>query len=100
MDSAYCYIFSLFLVVYLLRTLPHLLMRKGIRSPFLRSFLFYLPYVTLALMTFPAILFAAGPLVQGAAAMAAGCILAWRGKGLLPVVLGCCAAVLALELVL
>ena len=42
-------------VTYLVRVLPLTLIRKPIRSRFLRSFLYYVPYVTLAVMTFPAI---------------------------------------------
>lgn len=99
MDSPYFYILLLAAVSYLLRALPMLLFRKEIENPFLRSFLFYVPYITLALMTFPAILNATDSVLEGAAAMAAGCLLAWKGKNLFQVAAGCCAAVLILELI-
>ena len=68
-----------------------------IQNPFLRSFLFYVPYVTLAVMTFPAIMNATQSPIAGAAAMVIGIVAAWCGLGLLPVSLVCCATVLILE---
>ena len=47
-------------VTYLVRVLPLTLIRKEIKNQTIRSFLFYVPYVTLAVMTFPAILTATG----------------------------------------
>ena len=85
------------LVTYLVRVLPLTLIRKPIRSRFLRSFLYYVPYVTLAVMTFPAIMNATQSPIAGAAAMVIGIVAAWCGLGLLPVSLVCCATVLILE---
>ena len=68
-----------------------------IQNPFLRSFLFYVPYVTLAVMTVPAIMNATQSPIAGAAAMVIGIVAAWCGLGLLPVSLVCCATVLILE---
>ena len=82
---------------YLIRVLPLTLIRKPIRSVFLRSFLFYVPYVTLSVMTFPAIMNATQSPIAGAAAMVIGIVAAWCGLGLLPVSLVCCATVLILE---
>lgn len=76
---------------------PLTLIRKPIQNPFLRSFLFYVPYVTLAVMTFPAIMNATQSPIAGAAAMVIGIVAAWCGLGLLPVSLVCCATVLILE---
>ena len=84
-------------VTYLVRVLPLTLIRKPIQKPFLRSFLFYVPYVTLAVMTFPAIMNATQSPIAGAAAMVIGIVAAWCGLGLLPVSLVCCATVLILE---
>ena len=82
---------------YLIRVLPLTLIRKPIQNPFLRSFLFYVPYVTLAVMTFPAIMNATQSPIAGAAAMVIGIVAAWCRLGLLPVSLVCCATVLILE---
>lgn len=84
-------------VTYLVRVLPLTLIRKPIRSRFLRSFLYYVPYVTLAVMTFPAIMTVTQSPIAGAAAMAVGIVSAWCGLGLFPVSLLCCATVFVLE---
>ena len=92
--KTYLYILVMAATTYLIRVLP---LRKPIRSVFLRSFLFYVPYVTLSVMTFPAIMNATQSPIAGAAAMVIGIIAAWCGLGLLPVSLLCCASVIALE---
>lgn len=96
-DKIYGYILVCAGVSFLIRELPLTLIRKPIRNRFLRSFLFYVPYVTLAVMTFPAIMNATQSPAAGAAAMLAGVLCAWRGLGLLPVSLVCCGTVIALE---
>ena len=91
------YIAVMFAVSYAIRILPLTLIRRPITNRFLRSFLFYVPYVTLAVMTFPAIMNATQSPIAGAAAMVIGIVAAWCGLGLLPVSLVCCATVLILE---
>lgn len=86
--------------IYLIRALPLALIRRRIKNRFIRSFLYYVPYVTLAVMTFPAILSATGSVWSGLAALAVGVVLAWRGAGLLTVSVTACAAVFLLELFL
>ena len=81
---------------YLVRVLPMALIRKPIKNRFIRSFLYYVPYVTLAVMTVPAIFTAAGP-VAGAVALAAGILAAWFNLGLFPVTAICCGIVLIFE---
>ncbi len=87
-------------VTYLIRVLPLTLIRKPIRSRFLRSFLTYVPYVTLAVMTFPAILFCTSSVWSALAGLVTAVILAWLRQGLLKVSLGACAAVFLVELLL
>ena len=53
--NVYVYILVMALVTYLIRMLPLTLIREKIKSTFIKSFLYYVPYVTLAVMTFPAI---------------------------------------------
>ena len=98
--KVYLYLLVMFAVIYLIRVLPLTLIRKRIRSRFLRSFLYYVPYVTLAVMTFPAIYQATQSPIAGLAALVVGIVLAWIGAGLLPVSLACCAVVFLLELFL
>ena len=92
MRNPYVYIVLIALVTYALRALPLTLIRKPINSPFIRSFLYYVPYVTLAVMVFPAILTATGSVWAGAAAMAVAVALALTGKGLVTVAACACAA--------
>ena len=91
------YILVMFAVTYLVRALPITLIRKKIRSPFLQSFLYYVPYVTLAVMTFPAIIEATQTPVSGVLALAVGILAAWFGRSLLQVASLCCAVVLISE---
>ena len=98
--NTYLYILVMFAVIYAIRVLPLTLVRRPIRNRFLRSFLYYVPYITLAVMTFPAIVEATQSPAAGIAALAAGVLLAWMGAGLLPVAVTCCAVVLVLELFL
>lgn len=82
----------------LIRVLPLTLIRKQIKNQFIQSFLYYVPYVTLAVMTFPAIIEATGSPVAGALALILGIAAAWLGLGLFPVSVICCVTVFILEL--
>ena len=81
MPSNYLYIAVMALVSYTIRILPLTLIRKPIRNRFIQSFLYYVPYATLAVMTFPAIIHATQTPISGAAALAAGIAAAWMGAG-------------------
>ena len=98
--SIYVYIFTMALTTYLVRMLPLTLFRKPIKSPFIRSFLHYVPYACLSAMTFPAILSSTESILSGAAAFLVAVVLALRGKSLLIVSLGSSAAVLIVEFLL
>ena len=98
MYSNWTYILVMFAVTYLVRVLPLTIFRKPINNRFMQSFLFYVPYVTLALMTFPAIVNATQSPIAGAIALIAGIAAAWLGAGLLPVAAICCVVVFAAEM--
>ena len=98
--NVFIYIPVMSAVSFAVRVLPLTLIRGQIKSRFIRSFLFYVPYVTLAVMTFPSIVEATQSPVAGALALAAGIALAWMGAGLFPVAAACCLVVLFTELVL
>lgn len=100
MKNPWIYIAVMFGVSYAIRVLPLTLIRKPIRNPFIQSFLYYVPYVTLAVMTFPAIVNATQDPLAGAAALIVGIVAAWLGAGLFPVSVLCCAVVFVLELFL
>ena len=85
---------------YLVRMLPLVLMKGKITNRFLLSFLHYIPYAVLSVMTIPAIFSATGDIRTAAVGFIVALVLAWRGKSLLTVAAAACAAVLAAELLL
>lgn len=93
----YLYIFVMAVTTYLVRALPLTLLKKPIRSRFLRSFLHYVPVACLTAMTFPAILSATEHTVSGAAALAVAVILSLMKKSLIVVAAASCAAVFIAE---
>ena len=94
----YIYIAVMAAVSYTIRVLPLTLIRKPIKNQFIQSFLYYVPYVTLAVMTFPAIIHATQTPISGLVALIAGIIAAWLGAGLFPVSVICCVLVFVIEL--
>ena len=100
MSRTWIYIAIMAAVSFAIRVLPLTVIRKKITNRFLNSFLYYVPYVTLAVMTFPAILHATGSVYSGLAAMLAGILVAWLGFDLFKTAVVCCVVVFLLELVL
>ncbi len=98
MPERLLYLALMVLTVYVIRVLPFTLIRKPIQNRFIRSFLYYVPYVTLAVMTFPAILNATASPIAGVIALLAGIVAAYHGAGLLPVAAVCCGLVFITEL--
>ena len=91
MTNTWLYILIMAVVIYAIRSLPLTLIRKPIRSVFVQSFLYYVPYVTLAIME------ATQSPIAGLAALVVGIVAAWSGMSLLKVAVACCAVVFALE---
>lgn len=99
-NNIYIYILVMAVVTYLIRMLPLAIWRKEITSPFVKSFLYYVPYACLAAMTFPAILSATASVISGAVGFAVALYLAYKEKSLLTVALIACAAVFVVERVM
>ena len=99
-NSIYIYIFIMAVVSFAIRALPVTIFRKPIKNEFVKSFLYYVPYVTLSVMTFPAIIEATQSKISGAIALVCGAVAAWFGASLFKVAVICCAVVFAAELVL
>ncbi len=95
--NVYVYILIMFAVTYTIRVLPLTLIRKPITNRFIRSFLYYVPYVTLAVMTFPDIIHATSSVWSGLLALIAGAALAFTGRSLFTVAVLSCAAVFVSE---
>ena len=96
--SIWLYIAIMSLVSYLIRVLPVTLIRKQIRNRFIRSVLYYLPYVTLSVMTVPAIFSISANPLCGIAAFVVAIVIAWLSGNLLLSAIGSCAAVFLISL--
>lgn len=98
--NVYLSLLVMSLTIYAVRALPLTLLQKEIRSPFFRSFLYYVPYVSLSVMTFPAILSATASFWSGLIGFAAAVVIAWIDGNLFRVSIGACIAVYVAELFL
>ncbi len=99
-DQTYIYLLVAAVTIYAIRALPLTLIQKEIQNTFIRSFLYYVPYVTLAVMAFPAIITATSSLISGVVAFAVAVIVAWIDGNLFKVAVASCIAVYATELVI
>lgn len=87
-------------ITYLIRMLPLVLVKKKIKNRFITSFLYYVPYSVLSVMTIPAIFYATNHVISAAAGFCAALLLAWRGKSLVNVAAVSCLAVFVAEMLL
>lgn len=99
-DQTYIYLLVAAVTIYAIRALPLTLIQKEIQNTFIRSFLYYVPYVTLAVMAFPAIITATSSLISGVVAFAVAVIVAWIDGNLFKVAVASCIAVYATELII
>ena len=96
-QNTYIYLLVAAATIYAIRALPLTLIQKEITNTFIRSFLYYVPYVTLAVMTFPAILAAPQVPLAGVLALIIGVIAAWRGMNMIGIAVLCCGVVFLCE---
>lgn len=97
MTRTLAYILVMCAATNIVRILPLTLIRRPIRNRTIRSFLYYVPYVTLSVMTFPAILSVTQSPIAAAAAFLVGIVAAWTGRSLFQVAILCCVSVFVLE---
>lgn len=98
MNNIYVYMIIMAVVTYLIRMLPLALIKKKITNKFFKSFLYYVPFVTLAVMTFPAILDSTANTWSALAAFVTAMVIAYAGGGLPIVATIACAVVFIVEL--
>lgn len=96
----FIYLLAMAGVTYLIRMLPLVLVKKKIENKFLLSFLYYVPYSVLAIMTIPACFYATGNFKSAVVGLAVALVLAYRERSLLTVAAGTSAAVLIAEVVM
>lgn len=98
--NTYIYLIIMAVVTYAIRSIPLTLIKKPIKNKFIQSFLYYVPYVTLAVMTFPAIMDATQAPLGGLLALIAGILVAWFSGNLFQVAVVCCGVVFIFELIM
>ncbi len=98
--SLFWYIAVMAVVTYLIRMLPFTLLRRQIRSRFIRSLLYYLPYAVLSAMTLPAIFYSTNNVGTAIVGTAVALVLAYKGLPLIVVALAAAAAALLTGLIL
>ncbi len=76
------------IVTYIIRVTPMAIFRKRIRNKWIQSFLFYVPYVVLSAMTFPAVFSSTGSYASAIAGCIVAVVLAYFKRGLLTVAVG------------
>lgn len=87
-------------VTYLVRALPLVLVKGKIKNRFILSFLHYIPYAVLSVMTVPAIFYATDERISAAVGFAVAVGLSLLNKSLLTVAAAACGAVLIVQLIL
>ncbi len=87
-------------VTYLVRMLPMVLVRKKIKNTFIRSFLYYVPYAVLSVMTIPAIFYSTSYLVSAICGFAVALVLSYFNRSLLTIAASACGTVLIVELII
>lgn len=100
MNNIYIYILVMAVTTYLIRMLPLVLFKKEIKSPFIKSFLYYVPYACLACMTFPSILSSTASYVSGAVGLIVALISAYKEKSLINVAIFACLSAFIVERIL
>lgn len=85
-------------ITYLIRMIPLVLIKKKIQNKFVLSFLHYIPYTVLSVMTIPAIFYSTSSTLSAATGFIIAVIFSLFDKGLLQVAAFSCIAVYIVEL--
>ena len=94
------YLAVMAITTYLVRLIPLLLVRRKIENRFIKSFLYYVPYSVLSVMTFPAVIYSTGNILTAVIGTVVACILAFFGKSLITVAASASVSVLFCEIIL
>lgn len=87
-------------ITYLIRMLPMVLIKNKIKNRFILSFLYYVPYTVLSVMTIPAIFYATANVISATTGFLAALVMSYFGKSLLKVAAMSCAVVYVTELIM
>lgn len=84
---------------YLIRMLPLVLIKKNITNKYIVSFLYYIPYAVLSVMTIPAVFYSTASKMSAFIGTVVGIIAAYYNQSLLKVACLSCVAVFVAEYV-
>lgn len=98
--SFWLYLLVLAGVTYLIRMIPLVLVKKQIKNQFILSFLYYIPYAVLAVMTVPAVFFATSSVISACVGVAVALLLAYFEKSLTVIAFSSCAGVFITEFIM
>lgn len=87
-------------VTYLVRMIPLVAIKEKIKNKFILSFLHYIPYTVLSVMTVPAIFYATDSPITAAVGFIVAISAAFFGRSLVQVAALSCLGVLATELIM
>ena len=90
--SIVVYIAVMAVTTYLIRVIPFAAVRGKIKSPFINSVLYYIPFAVLSAMTFPAIFYATGDMLSSVVGTVVALVMAFFDLPLIAVALGSSAA--------
>lgn len=87
-------------VTYLVRMIPMVLIKEKIKNKFILSFLHYIPYTVLSVMTVPACFYATDNPITAAVGFIVAIIAAFFERSLIQVAVLSCLGVLATEIIM
>ena len=91
-------VLAMAIITYTIRVIPMVLFKKKIKSQFLNSLLYYIPYAVLSAMTFPFILYSSGHMVSAIIGTAVALTASFTKRSLVMVALLACVAVFVSEI--
>ena len=97
--TIFLYILTMAGVTYLIRMLPMTMFQKKIKSRFLKSVLYYIPYTVLSAMTFPTVFYSTGDIVSAAVGTAVALVLAFLKLPMIVVALSASGAALLVKII-
>ena len=98
--SIFIYTLVMAVTTYLIRAIPIVFVKKEMTNRFVKSFLYYVPYVCLAAMTFPAVLSSSSSVISATIGFLTALVFAYLGKSMTTVALLSCASVFLSERIL
>ena len=98
--NIYIYIVTMALVTYLIRAIPLTVFTKKIKNKYVLSFLYYVPYTCLTVMTIPSIFSSTSSLVSAVAGFLVAVILGYFKKGLVTVAVSATVTVFLVEMII